>query len=87
MRIDTPKDCPTHLLKNPEHYITKVGAFLRKTSLDELPQIFNIFKGDMSVIGSRPALWNQDDLISESKASVRHRIAVFTSHDKQTGSG
>lgn len=65
MRIDTPKDCPTHLLKNPEHYITKVGAFLRKTSLDELPQIFNNFKGDMSVIGSRPALWNQDDLISE----------------------
>lgn len=53
MRIDTPKDCPTHLLKNPEQYITKVGKFLRKTSLDELPQIFNIFKGDMSVIGKR----------------------------------
>ena len=65
MRIDTPKDCPTHLLNNPEQYITKVGAFLRKTSLDELPQIFNIFKGDMSVIGPRPALWNQDDLVAE----------------------
>jgi O-antigen biosynthesis protein WbqP len=65
MRIDTPKDCPTHLLENPEQYITGVGKFLRKTSLDELPQIFNIFKGDMSVIGPRPALWNQDDLIAE----------------------
>ena len=65
MRIDTPKDCPTHLLKDPDQYITKVGKFLRKTSLDELPQIFNIFKGDMSVIGPRPALWNQDDLIAE----------------------
>ena len=52
MRIDTPKDCPTHLLKNPEQYITKVGKFLRKTSLDELPQIFNIFKGDSGIIGT-----------------------------------
>lgn len=51
MRIDTPKDCPTHLLKNPEQYITKVGKFLRKTSLDELPQIFNIFKGNSGIIG------------------------------------
>ncbi len=63
MRIDTPKDMPTHLLKNPEQYITKVGRFLRRTSLDELPQIFNILKGDMAVVG--PALWNQYDLIAE----------------------
>lgn len=65
MKMNTPKDTPTHLLKNPEQYITKVGKFLRKTSLDELPQIFNIFVGQMSVIGPRPALWNQDDLIFE----------------------
>ena len=65
MRIDTPKDMPTHLLNNPDQYITKVGRFLRKTSLDELPQIINILKGDMSIIGPRPALWNQYDLIAE----------------------
>lgn len=58
MRIDTPKDCPTHLLENPDQYITKIGKFLRKTSLDELPQIFNIFVGSMAIIGPRPALWN-----------------------------
>jgi len=65
MRIDTPRDVPTHLLKNPEQWITRVGRFLRKTSLDELPQIWNIFVGQMSIIGPRPALWNQDDLIAE----------------------
>lgn len=65
MRSDTPKDCPTHLLSSPDTYITKVGRVLRKTSLDELPQIINIIKGDMSIIGPRPALWNQIDLIEE----------------------
>lgn len=65
MRIDTPKDMPTHLLENPDQYITRVGKFLRKTSLDELPQLFNILAGHMAVIGPRPALWNQFDLIEE----------------------
>jgi len=65
MKIDTPKDTPTHMLESPEQWITRVGKFLRKTSLDELPQIINIIKGEMSIIGPRPALWNQYDLIEE----------------------
>lgn len=65
MFADTPKDVPTHLLKDPNSRITKMGAFLRHTSLDELPQIWNIFVGQMSIIGPRPALWNQDDLIAK----------------------
>jgi len=65
MKVSTPKDCPTHLLEDPERYITRVGRFMRKTSLDELPQIPQIFTGKMSIIGPRPALWNQYDLIDE----------------------
>ena len=65
MKMETPRDMPTHMLENPEQYITRMGHFLRKTSLDELPQILQIFTGEMSIIGPRPALWNQFDLIEE----------------------
>ena len=65
MKMSTPHDVPTHQLSNPEQYITRVGKFLRKTSLDELPQIWDIFRGKMSIIGPRPALWNQADLVAQ----------------------
>lgn len=65
MKMDTPKDVPTHLLQDPEQYITRVGKFLRKTSLDELPQLINILYGQMAIVGPRPALWNQKDLLQE----------------------
>ncbi|MBO4693924.1 MAG: sugar transferase [Clostridia bacterium] len=65
MKMSTPHDMPTHMLQNPEQYITGVGKFLRKLSLDELPQIWDIFRGKMSIIGPRPALWNQADLVAE----------------------
>ena len=65
MRVDAPKNIPTHLLENPDMHITRVGQFLRKTSLDELPQLVNILYGEMSIIGPRPALWNQADLVAE----------------------
>ena len=76
MRTDAPKDMPTHLLEDPDRWITPSGKFLRKTSLDELPQIFNILKGDMAVIGPRPALWNQYDLIAARDAYTKKGMTV-----------
>ena len=65
MKMSTPHDTPTHLLENPEQYITRVGRFIRKTSLDELPQIYQVFTSKLSIVGPRPALWSQDDLVAE----------------------
>ena len=76
MLIDTPNDVPTHLLNDPDKYITKTGKFLRKTSFDELPQIINILKGEMSIIGPRPALWNQYDLIAERDKYGANNVPV-----------
>ena len=86
MKIDTPKDTPTHMLENPEQWITRMGKFMRKTSLDELPQIINILKGDMSIIGPRPALWNQYDLVEErDKYNVHGLLPGLTGYAQVKG--
>lgn len=74
MKLETPHDCPTHLLQDPDQYITKVGRFLRKTSLDELPQLWNIATGNLAVVGPRPALWNQEDLIELREKYGVHQV-------------